>query len=61
MGAIVVGDDDVAQVDSGRCIGCGICVPTCPSEAVFLFQRETITPPPDVTEFLTKRYLAPQE
>ena len=61
MAAIVVGEGDVAQVDSGRCIGCGICVPTCPSEAVFLVQRETITPPPDVTEFLTKRYLAPQE
>lgn len=59
MGAIVVGEEEHAQVDPGRCIGCGICVPTCPSTAVSLVLRETITPPPDIAEFLSKRYLAP--
>ena len=59
MGAIVVGKEEHAQVDPERCIGCGICVPTCPSTAVSLVLRETITPPPDIAEFLSKRYLAP--
>jgi electron transport complex protein RnfB len=60
MAAITVGEGEVAYVDPGRCIGCGICVPTCPSEAVSLVRRQTITPPPDIAEFLSKRYLAPQ-
>ena len=60
MAAIAVGEGEVAHVDPGRCIGCGICVPTCPSEAVSLVRRQTITPPPDIAEFLSKRYLAPQ-
>ncbi len=60
MDAIVVGEDTISHVDPERCIGCGICVPTCPTEAVFLVQRKTITPPPDIAEFLAKRYLAPE-
>ena len=60
MDAIAVGEDEHAQVDPGRCIGCGICVPTCPSTAVALVLRETIIPPPDINEFFTKRYLAPE-
>jgi electron transport complex protein RnfB len=59
MDAITVGEDEKAHVDPARCIGCGICVPTCPSTSVSLVLRETITPPPDIAEFLSKRYLAP--
>jgi ferredoxin len=59
MDAIVVGDDEIAHVDPARCIGCGVCVPTCPSTAVSLVLRETVTPPPNINEFLVKRYLAP--
>ncbi|MCE5274607.1 MAG: 4Fe-4S binding protein [Deltaproteobacteria bacterium] len=60
MDAIAVGDDENAHVDPACCIGCGICVPTCPATAVALVLRETITPPPNINEFFTKRYLAPE-
>jgi Pyruvate/2-oxoacid:ferredoxin oxidoreductase delta subunit len=40
--------DDVASVDLLRCIGCGLCVSTCPSEAIQLLEKEeTKTPPKD--------------
>jgi Na+-translocating ferredoxin:NAD+ oxidoreductase subunit B len=31
--------DGVAQVELGRCIGCGLCVTTCPSEAISLIPK----------------------
>ncbi len=60
MNAIAIGEDEKTHVDPKHCIGCGICVPTCPSAAVTLVQRGTIKPPPDINEFFTKRYLAPE-
>lgn len=60
MDAIATGDGEKAHVDPARCIGCGICVPTCPATAVALVLRETIAPPPNINEFFTKRYLAPE-
>jgi Fe-S-cluster-containing hydrogenase component 2 len=36
MDAIALGPEDVAQVDLRRCIGCGLCVTTCPTEAIRL-------------------------
>jgi NAD-dependent dihydropyrimidine dehydrogenase PreA subunit len=60
MDAIVIGEDEHALIDPEHCIGCGICVPTCPSTAVSLVLRESITPPPNINEFFTKRYLAPE-
>jgi Na+-translocating ferredoxin:NAD+ oxidoreductase subunit B len=57
--AVSVGEDKVSRVDPASCIGCGVCVPTCATGAAALVLRETITPPPDVAEFFTKRYLAP--
>jgi Fe-S-cluster-containing hydrogenase component 2 len=39
-------DDGVAVVDLSACIGCGLCVTTCPDEAIRLFEKpETKTPP----------------
>ena len=36
MAAVTINDDQVAQVNRDRCIGCGLCVTTCPSEAIAL-------------------------
>lgn len=39
---------EVVQVNSVRCVGCGVCVPTCPSDALILVRRpeEEIMPIP---------------
>jgi ferredoxin len=55
VGAIVVGDDEMAVVDAGLCIGCGVCTPTCDSEAVSLIMRGEVKPPPELPEFVTAR------
>lgn len=34
-----MGDDETARIDLERCIGCGLCVTTCPSEALSLLQK----------------------
>jgi Pyruvate/2-oxoacid:ferredoxin oxidoreductase delta subunit len=34
--AIQIGQEEVATVNYNRCIGCGLCVTTCPSEAITL-------------------------
>ncbi|MEJ2719298.1 MAG: 4Fe-4S binding protein [Deltaproteobacteria bacterium] len=31
-----MGAADVAEIDRDRCIGCGLCVTTCPEEALTL-------------------------
>ena len=36
MDAITMGPEDVAQVNLDRCIGCGLCVTTCETEAMSL-------------------------
>jgi translation initiation factor RLI1 len=56
MEAIAVNDGKVAEVNEGICIGCGVCKPTCSAEAVALVQRQEVTSPPELTEFLTARY-----
>jgi MinD superfamily P-loop ATPase len=41
-------EDDVYEVIRDKCIGCGLCVTTCPSEAISLVRKqpEEIVPPP---------------
>jgi Fe-S-cluster-containing hydrogenase component 2 len=55
MGAIAVGDDDVSEVDEALCIGCGVCTPSCPNDAVDLVKREEIKPPPSIPEMFEAR------
>ena len=38
MGAIMI-VDDVAVIDTNRCIGCGLCVSTCPEKALKLIRK----------------------
>jgi ferredoxin len=43
---------------SGRCIGCGVCVITCPTEAMDLVPRpeeEQVTPPRNIVEWSVER------
>lgn len=56
MGAITVSDEDVAEVNEDVCIGCGVCTPTCDTEAVDLKLRGEVKRPPEISEFLGKRY-----
>ena len=40
--------DDISTVSRDNCIGCGACVPTCPTDAIQLRKKENeIIPPKD--------------
>ncbi len=56
MGAVAVRDDERAEVDEGICIGCGVCTSTCPTEAVDLALRGAVQKPPEISEFMTRRF-----
>jgi ferredoxin len=49
--ALELADALLMNVDRLRCVGCGVCVPACPEDAMSLVRRpeEEIIPPP-VTE-----------
>jgi formate hydrogenlyase subunit 6/NADH:ubiquinone oxidoreductase subunit I len=38
---------NVSEVDLGRCIGCGVCVPACAAGATKLVKKEEITSSPE--------------
>jgi Na+-translocating ferredoxin:NAD+ oxidoreductase subunit B len=38
--------DDVYHVDEGRCIGCGVCLAVCPTDAIALHPRPADQMPP---------------
>jgi Fe-S-cluster-containing hydrogenase component 2 len=47
--------DNVSQVDLQRCIGCGVCVPSCTAGATKLVKKEEImAPPKDVSAMYMK-------
>jgi electron transport complex protein RnfB len=57
MGAIAINDDDVAEVNRDRCIGCGLCVTTCPGQAMRLVLKpegQRFAVPKSVTETALK-------
>ena len=36
------------MIDNKRCIGCGLCVSTCPENSISMVEKETaVEPPPD--------------
>jgi Fe-S-cluster-containing hydrogenase component 2 len=45
MAAIKKGEDS-CQITDGRCIGCGLCVSVCPTEAISMVTKLGIEPPP---------------
>lgn len=45
MDAVVEGGECV-EIDPMRCIGCGVCLSTCPREAMSLVEREDAGAPP---------------
>jgi ferredoxin len=50
--------EDVSVVDRARCIGCGVCISVCPTEAIALTPRpesERIEPPEDLRQWMEER------
>lgn len=57
MDAIVVQDGDYVVIPE-RCIGCGVCTTTCPSEAVTLIRKpeaDIDQPPTNIMDWYAKR------
>jgi ferredoxin len=56
MGAIDINEDEKAEINLDRCIGCGLCVTTCPDEALKLQLKpedQRVTPPETSREQMT--------
>jgi len=48
-------NEGVNEVDKARCIGCGLCVPVCPEEAIsFVDKPELIQVPENVVDMNIK-------
>jgi Fe-S-cluster-containing hydrogenase component 2 len=54
--AITVGDS-IAEVEEIRCFGCGLCVSTCPAEAITLEGRKGYEEPVDTGMDLFEAFL----
>ncbi len=50
--------NDIGAVNRDRCIGCGICVASCPSKAIHLRKKEVESVPPKSTGILYKNILS---
>jgi formate hydrogenlyase subunit 6/NADH:ubiquinone oxidoreductase subunit I len=46
-----------AVIDSGRCIGCGVCAYKCPTRSLTLIPKTTVTDPPQDPRDSVNRFL----
>ena len=56
MEAIKLNDEEVAEVDEGICLGCGVCIPTCSGEALMLERREDAKGIPSFVEYVQAQF-----
>jgi Fe-S-cluster-containing hydrogenase component 2 len=50
--------DESNQIIREKCIGCGLCLSTCPTESIKLVRKDTeaiVAPPKDEMEWFDKR------
>jgi ferredoxin len=54
MEAISMTEDQVADINLDKCIGCGLCINTCPEEALTLMAKpeEKRREPPPTNRFM---------
>jgi len=50
--------EEVARLDVGKCIGCGLCVSHCSTAAIALGKRDNYSPPPANIGELVQRIVA---
>ncbi len=59
VGAVRVSEKkQLAVVDLDRCLGCGVCVPVCPTKSIILVKKPVEVKPPQTREELHEIIMA---